>query len=176
MDYDEFCKSVKKVSSKRKTKGVCSFGTREIYRWIKKNKFFGTGVSLTEAEFGRLIKDIHLEMREAVLEGREVILPARMGNIELKRKDSVVTIKDGKLNTNKFIDWSSTLKLWHDDEESFKNKKLVKADSKDIYWIVYNKSKAVFDNRVFYRFTPCRSFKKELSDKVNNNEINLCFT
>jgi len=38
-----------------------------------------------------------------------------MGKLELRKKDAKVTYSNGKVKTNRAIDWNTTLKLWYED-------------------------------------------------------------
>ena len=44
-------------------------------------------------------------------------------------------------------------------------------EAKEIFKFYYNRNKAKYVNKAFYEFTPTRSFKKRLSDKIKDNEI-----
>nr|DAU83974.1 MAG TPA: hypothetical protein [Crassvirales sp.] len=50
-----------------------------------------------------------------------------MGTLEVRKIERNIRIgKDGEIITNLPIDWDSTLKLWYEDEESYKNKTIVR--------------------------------------------------
>ena len=94
-----------------------------------------------------------------------------MGKIELRKYNARIKFEDGKLKTNLPINWDRTLKLWYDDPESKANKTLVRQEPKQLFTIFYNKKRADYNNKSFYQFTPIREFRKELSTKIKNNEI-----
>ena len=73
--------------------------------------------------------------------------------------------ENGNVKTNLPIDWDSTLKLWYEDEESYKNKTLLRLDEHEIYKVLYNQENANFNNRSFYEFV----FNKDLKLRLKHN-------
>ena len=171
--YEEFGNKIRKVREKRAPKACSDYRTRDIYRWLKKNKLIDPD-EINEARFGKIIKDIHLAMREALYNGGELLLPERMGLLEIRKKPVVLKMKGNKVITNRPVNWKETVRLWHEDKEARDNKTLVRQDVKAVYSIIYNKRHACYDNKTFYRFLPMRGFKKELSNKIKNDELNIC--
>lgn len=164
--FIEFKRRVRKLTEHRKHKVRNSLGVYDAYKWIRKNKWLDIGKALTEHEFYSIIRDVNNLISAEISLGKEVKLPNRMGSIELRKYDKSIKIgKDGKVVTNLPIDWDSTLKLWYEDEEVYKNKTLLRIDEKEIYKIVYNKEKANYNNRSFYEF----SFNKDLKIRLKRN-------
>ena len=164
--FKEFKRRVRKLTEHRKHKVRNSLGVYDAYKWIRKNKWLNIGKALTEHEFYSIIRDVNNLISAEISLGKEVKLPNRMGSIELRKYDKSIKIgKDGKVVTNLPIDWDSTLKLWYEDEEAYKNKTLLRIDEKEIYKIVYNKEKANYNNRSFYEF----SFNKDLKIRLKRN-------
>lgn len=159
---------------KKNSKTASTFSTRDIYRWLKKNKFFGLDIIPSESEFIAIIRAVHTEIKNSLYDGNEITLPARMGKLEIRKREPVVEIRCNKVYTNKPVDWKITRELWKEDINSRNNKTLIRKDESAVYRIIYNKRTACYENKTFYRFTPMRSFKLELKDKINNNEINIC--
>ena len=69
------------------------------------------------------------------------------------------------------IDWDRTLKLWYEDEESYKNKTLIKVEEKEIYKIYYNRNVAEFTNKSFYQFDINRELKKRLKQNIKEGKL-----
>ena len=91
--------------------------------------------------------------------------------IEIRKSPVNIDIKDGKLKVNAPIDWDKTLKLWEEDEESYKKKTLVKMGEKAIYKIIYNKVLANYTNQNFYDFNPNRTLKLKVKKAIKNNTL-----
>ena len=108
------------------------------------------------------------------LKGRNILgynikLPHKMGQLELRKSNTNISIKNGKVVNNFPIDWDKTLKLWYEDEEAYKNKTLVKIQEKEIYRVYYNKQKANFKNKSFYEFKLNRDLKIRIKQNVKSN-------
>ena len=53
-----------------------------------------------------------------------------------------------------------------------KNKKiLIRQEVKEIFKILYNRSKANYNNKSYYEFTPNRYLKLGLKDNINLNKL-----
>jgi asparagine N-glycosylation enzyme membrane subunit Stt3 len=94
-----------------------------------------------------------------------------MGIIELRKFDSYLKFDNGKIKTNRPIDWNKTLELWYEDEESYKNKTLIKMEEKEMFKIYYNKSTANYNNRAFYEFIFNKDLKVRLKHKIKEGVI-----
>ena len=169
--YEEFISTVKKVNQSRVHKITNSIGTYDIYKLIRKNKWEGIGIPITEHEFYSIIREINSLLAKELIKGNEVKLPWRMGSLELRKKPSRVRIIDGKLVTNLPIDWDATLKLWFEDKEAYRDKILVRCENEEIFKVLYDKSKATFNNKSFYEFRPTRTIKKQLSSTAKAGEL-----
>ena len=63
-----------------------------------------------------------------------------------------------------------------EDNESFKQKTLVRVENNDLFKILYNKNKAKFNNKCFYEFQVNRDIKQRLKKNIKLNRIDafLC--
>ncbi len=171
MSYNGFKNDVLKVVGSHKFKVTNSNGTKEAWRWIKKNKWLDIGQPITEREFGQIVKAINSSFQDQLLQGKDITLPHRMGRIEIRKFNTTIRFENSKLITNLPINWKSTLKLWYEDEEAYRKKSLIRHESKEIFTIYYNKNLALFKNKTFYKFIPTRAFKIKLKQKVLNRDI-----
>lgn len=171
MSYSDFRKTILKTDGNHHFKVTNSNGTKEVWRWIKKNKWLDIGQSITERELGLIIKAINLSLQDQLLQGKEVILPCRMGKLEIRKFEAKVEIKDNKVVTTLPINWKKTLQLWYNDEESRESKRLVRWESRERFAIYYNKTKANYNNKSFYQFIPSRVFKINLKQRILDGEI-----
>jgi hypothetical protein len=94
-----------------------------------------------------------------------------MGAIELRKYDARITLNGDKVITNLPIDWDRTLKLWSEDEESYKNKTLIKMEEKEIFKVFYNKKNANYQNKSFMAFEVNRDLKRRLKAKIKSKSI-----
>lgn len=169
MEYKDFRIDTLKAVGKKDFKVRNSNTLRSIYRALHKDK--SIPADMTENQFSSIIKEVHKVYIEHFIKGSDIVFPFNMGRIELKKYHTKVEIVNNKIKTNYPINWKETLQWWYEDTTAKANKKLLRHETKYVFRILYNKSRAKFNNKVFYKFTPARSFKKALREKINNNEI-----
>ena len=171
MNYNDFRKTVVKAEGKHNFRVTNSNGTKEAWRWIKKNKWLNIGQPITERELGLIVKAINSTLQDQILQGKDANLPCRMGRLEIRKFESNVKLIDGKLVTNLPVNWEKTLHLWHEDEEAYKKRLLVRYEGRERFTIYYNKAPALYTNKTFYQFIPTRRFKKRLKHKILNEGL-----
>lgn len=162
MAFEDFRKSVLKVKSQRNHKIKGSLGVRDAFKWLQKNKLLNIGRSLKEEEFYKIIRTVNNLLAKELLKGKDVKLPQKMGMLEVRKYDTYVRLQDGKIKTNRKVDWNATLKLWYENEEAKEEKLLVRLEDKEVFKIFYNRMIANYKNKTLFQFKPHR----ELSIKV----------
>lgn len=167
----DFMASVRKLDKPRAHKVNNSLGVYDSYKFLRKNKWFDIGRSLTEHEFYSIIRRVNNYLAESFLMGQDIKFPHRMGQLELRKYDARFDIVNGKVKTNLPIDWDRTLKLWYEDEEAYKEKTLVKVEEKEIFKVYYNKQLADYNNQVFYEFNVNRELKKRLKQRIKEGKL-----
>lgn len=160
-----------KRHSHKKHKVRNSFGVYDAYKYIRKNNWFNIGRPITEHEFYFIIRSLNNLIVEALSQGKDIILPERMGTLEIRKYSTYVKFDKGKLKTNLPIDWNKTLKLWDIDKESFDNKTLVRREIKEMFRINYNKRLANYNNKTFYQFKPNRNLRINLSHNIKGGSV-----
>ena len=168
MDFKDFRKSMLKLNDKRHHKIKNSIGVRDICRMCKKNNKFKTVGSVSEHEFYTIVRTVNTLLAEELAKGNDVKFPMRMGQLEVRKFNTYVKLINGKIRTNRGVDWNATLKLWFKDDEARENKTLVKVESKEGFTIFYNRKVANYNNKSLYQFKPHR----ELLMAVKNNGKN----
>lgn len=168
---DDFRKKVLKLDKPRQHKINNSLGVYDAYKWIRKNKWLDIGRPITEHEFYTIIRQVNNLLAENFLKGRDIVLPHRLGTIELRKYETKMSFNNDKLHTNLPIDWDRTLKLWAEDEEAYKEKMLVKVEEKEIFKVFYNKGKANYNNKSFYEFEVNRDLKRRLKQRIKDGLI-----
>ena len=169
MEESEFKAHIKKVSEPRKHKIRGSLGVYDAYKWYRKNKPKDKKYILTESQYFTIVRKINEALREELLRTGDLVLPQKLGRLEIRKYPAIYT-NDGKsIKTNLPIDWNTTLKLWHEDDECRKNKTLVRVNIPELFRIFYNKSKANYNNKSFYQFSTNRELKLLLRDEIKHN-------
>ena len=157
MVFEDFRKSTLKVSGKRKHSIKNSIGVGDAHKWCRANKWLNIGQSVSEKDFYRIIRTINNLLVEQLIQGKDITLPQRMGQLEIRKFDTYVKFQNGKIKTNRGIDWNATLKLWYEDEEAKENKILIKTEDKQIFKVFYNRMSANYNNKTIYQFKPNRA-------------------
>lgn len=164
MTKDEYIDSVKNVKNKRNHKIKNSIGTNDfISAYVKLHK------DCDSTLIRQVIKRINQLSAKKIAEGHYLKLPLQMGGFEVREFDTYVRLQDGKVKTNRPIDWDATLKLWYSDEASKKNKVLVRKDSKKVYKVFYNRGKAKYTNKVFFTFVTNRGLKQLIKYNIDED-------
>lgn len=176
---DEFRKQVLKINGPRVHKVNNSYGVYDIYKYIRKNKWFDIGQPVTEHQFYSIIRRMNNLLADALIHGHDIELPCRMGTIEVRKYDARISIENGKVKTNLPVDWDRTLKLWSEDEEAYKERTLIKMEEKEIFSIFYNRTAANYKNKSFYEFRPNRQLKLMIKRRIKAGKLDafmLCGT
>lgn len=171
MKEQEFLNKVRKVKESRNHKVKNSYGIYDGYKFYRKNKPKDPKYVLTESQYFAITRKVNEFLVEALSKGEDVILPFRLGRIEVRKYESRITWDGKKVKSNLPIDWDRTLKLWYEDEEAYKNKTLIKIEEKEIYKIFYNRNLADYTNKSFYQFNFNRELKKKLKYNIKEGEI-----
>ena len=169
--WKEFREKVLKVKESRNHKIRNSYGVYDAYKYYRKTKPKDSKYILTESQYFSIIRKINLRLAKSLIEGKDVILPNRMGTLEIRKRDQIIRFEGKKLVTNMPIDWEKTLKLWYEDSEAYTNKTLVRENMQEIYSVYYNKSRALYKNKLFYKFSPNREISKQIMAKAKGKLI-----
>lgn len=168
---NDFRKKVLKIGEPRKHKVNNSLGVYDAYKFLRKRKWIDIGRALTEHEFYSIIRQVNNLLADNILLGEEVVLPHRMGRLELRKYNTKVSIDNGKLVANLPIDWDRTLKLWAEDKEAYKDKILIKIEDKEVFKIFYNKKTANYENKSFMLYEPNRDLKRRLKQRIKDKAV-----
>ena len=155
---DNFRREVLKVDKSRVHKVKNSLGVYDAYKWLRKNKWLGME-PISEHDFYAIIRTMNKAIAKSFLHLGSIKLPERMGEI---------TLKNGKVQTNLPIDWDATLNLWSEDKDSYEKRTLIRAEEREIFKVIYDKSKALYNNKSFYTFELNRDIKISLKRQLKN--------
>lgn len=161
--FEEFINTVKKVQCKRRSRITNSYGTYDYYKYYRKNRPKEKKYVLSESQYFAIVRRINEKLGQLLVDEGTISFMFRMGDLEIRKyKIEPMIDKNGKLVYNAPIDWDRTLKLWHEDSESYKNKQLVKLNSGEEFKIWYNRTRAVYENKSFYQFR----VNKDIRNKI----------
>lgn len=163
---------IQKLNCPRHHKISGSLGVYDAYKWIRKNKWLDISRPLTEHEFYSIIRLMNNKIAQRLAKGDPFVLPCKMGMIELRKRPLCTLIDNkGKVRTNKSIDWDSTVDLWCKDPEEYKNKRLIYFDSKERFRFRYSKSKAIYNNKCYFRIKMNKELRRELANNINKGSV-----
>lgn len=171
MKFEEFIKDIKKVKKERHHKVNNSYGSKDAFHYYRKIKPNDSKYVLTDCEYLRIIRLINNRLRDYLIEGKDVLLPEKMGRLELRKRINKIKFVNGKLKTNLPVDWNATLKLWYSNPSSKNKKQLVRQENTNTFSVFYNRNKANYNNKSFYEFTTNREIKLGLKKNIKLNKI-----
>lgn len=150
----------------RKFKIGNSFGIYDVYKHIRKKGWYNIGRPLKEHEFYTIIRQVNLLLAESIADGETVLLPEKMGKLELRKYKRGVYFKDGKLKNTYPIDWKSTNRLWTEDKEAKEKNILIRFETPLLYHVKYCKEDATYENKTFYQFRLNTFIRKALKQNI----------
>lgn len=164
---DEFRREVLKVNKHRVHKVNKSLGVYDAYKWLRKNKWLDVG-KISEHDYYAIIRKVNQTLINEFLIKGFIRLPLRMGDLCLRKFPARISLENGKIKTNLPVNWDATLKLWSEDKESYNKKTLIRVEDREMFKVLYDKSRATFNNKSFYNFEINRQFKLELKERIKN--------
>lgn len=171
MSLSEFRKEILKVDKPRKTTINNSYGVYDAYKYYRKNKPKDPKYILSESQYFAIVRQTNLLLVQELLDQKDIIFPYSMGRLEVRKSIPKVYIEDGKVKSTYPIDWDGTLKLWYEDQESRENKTILKKKEREVFRIMYNKSKAFYTNKNYFEFKVNRALKLALRDVIRQGNF-----
>jgi hypothetical protein len=171
MAYNDFIKTIKRVNSNRKHKVTNSYGSKDAFKYYRKTKPLDSKYVLTDCQYLHIIRSINNILKQQLIEGKDILLPEKMGRLELRKRASNIKFVNGKLKTNLPINWDATLKLWYEDSICKNKKQLIRQENTETFKVRYDKSKANYNNKTFYEFKANRELKVGLKKNIKLNKI-----
>ena len=78
-----------------------------------------------------------------------------------------------KVITTKRVDWDKTLTLWYNDQEAYKNKRVLYSEEKEFPIVQYIKANAIYKNKGYYNFSLCRDAKRKVKEAFQNRRATI---
>lgn len=169
--FEDFSKRVRKLNSTRKHKINNSYGIKDGFKYYRKTKPKDPKYILTDCQYLLINREINNILSNELINGKEVVFPYKLGKLEIRKFETIKTIKDGKLKLSIAIDWDKTIKLWYNDNESYTNKTLIRVPDNISYKVYYNKYGANYTNSTLYQFNVNRLIKRGLVSKIREGKI-----
>ena len=147
--------------------GLTKAGTRR--RRMQKNGKW----TITPVMFRKILTSINSLLLEALLQGQDIELPDKFGILYARQKEIYTKIdENGKLKTNRAVNWDETKKLWFEDKEARETKQRVYYDNCEAK--MYLKIQfGDFTNKRFLTFMPICNFMRKASKQLSEGLIEL---
>lgn len=169
--FEEF--RLRTTDKKRHFRVKHSWGVYDYYKYYRKNRPKEKAYILTEKQFYAFFRRVNQLLAEEFIRTQYLEFPYSMGKLELLQQKNKSYFVNGKVKTNRAIDWYATLKLWYEDKECYEKKVLVYGDGPTGLKLKYTKEGAAYPNRSFYEFIINRFLARKAAKSFNNQL--LCF-
>lgn len=150
------------------------YGVNDYYKNFKeKNK----ESLISRKVYGEIIKEFNSFLRDGLsAKGKEIILPKKLGRIELRKSKTEVTIdSNGNIINNLPVNWKETRKLWQENEVAKEKKIKIRFTNEHTnshtFKITYMKGRADFKNKSLYLMKFNRQLKRDLSKSIFKGNI-----
>ena len=128
-----------------------SYGVYDYFKYYRHNRPRDKSYyKMNEYQYYKLIRTVNEYLVDLLFKNARVELPNRLGELVIMNNEPRVYFKDGKLKTNRPINWDATIRLWFEDPEAEKKKTLIRWESDRILGIFYKKNNAIYQNKTFY--------------------------
>lgn len=162
----EFLKGIKNYKCPKAVSH--SWGVYDYFKYYRKNKPKDKKYVMKEGVFYRVIRMVNQLLADDLVKNHYLELPYQMGEIKIYQEKTKSFFKDGKIRTNRVVDWYNTLELWYNDDEMRKEKRLIYRDLPIKPRFRYDKTKAFFANRAFYEMRLSSDVKTRLCKSFHN--------
>ena len=144
------------------------YNLRDSYRVYKK-------ISKKPIDTIKYLKVVNLFMKfliSTLLETGEIVLPERLGRLEIGGKKIKVRVEEGKIK-GLAPDWIKTKELWNSNLEAREKKEIIYHFNEHTngvrYSVKWSKNRVLVENKTLYDFILTRTNKRNLSKLIKNN-------
>lgn len=174
MTLEEFRKL--KANPEHKYSVNNSYGVYDYYKYYRHNRPKDRSYyKMNEAQYYKLIRTVNEYLVDLLFQNAQVVFPDKLGELAIVKSPAKVTIKDGKIKTNRPINWDATIRLWFEDPDAERKKTLIRWDTTEVLGIDYRKNEAYFRNRPYYDFQVIRRIKQRLSSLLAESAFDTPF-
>ena len=173
--FEQFKQSLQKTYKgvkKGEQKVRNCWGAYDYFKKFRKERPKTKEWLINEHTFYVLQRTVNMRFMQLLLQNFRIELPRRLGAIEIVKSPRKVELDaEGKLKTNRAIDWESTMQLWFEDPEAKEKKTLVRFDDTSLYKVIYRKKDAIYSNKSFYEFRLNSEGKRAIKNIVANGDV-----
>lgn len=160
------------MTQKRPHKILSHYGVSDYYADYKRN----SDSKMDRKTYSSILTSLLSELMKAVIKNNYMLkLPHKMGTVILLKRSTRTEFVDGKMKTNRPIDYAATNKLWEERPDLKEQKKVIYHENKHsggyVFRLSYLKSSAVFKNKSVYWMQMNRTMKRMLKDLIVDNKV-----
>ena len=146
-----------------------SYNVRDSYKLYKEETIEPVDIKVYVSIVSGFIKFLTRKL----FQRGEIVLPDRMGTINIVGKKAKITIEEGQVK-GLAPDWKRTKELWSLDEEAKNNKQLVFHFNEETngvrYRFFWSKNRMLVPNKTLYRLVMTRTNKRELARLIKEGK------
>lgn len=121
-----------------------------------------------------VMKDFLAYLGDTLIETGKVVLPKKMGSIEIEGYHQKISYDEEGHLKGLAIDWKATKELWNEDEKAKENKQCVYHLNENTngvkYKIKWFKTKIFASNKTSYNFIMNRSIKRRVAASIKSGK------
>ena len=142
---------------------------RDSYKSYKKSTVNPVGIKL----YLEIAQGFIKFLMNLVLEGNEIVLPARLGTLAVFGRVQKLKIEDGKVK-GLSPNWAKTKELWKISEDAKNRKQLVYNSNEHSdnrrYKFLWSKRRSVVENKILYTLIMTRENKRNLAKRIKEGQ------
>ena len=169
----EFKIAQKTKTPKSKNKVTNSWGVYDYYKYYRVNRPNLHEYVLDESTYFAIIRKVNKLLVDELCNSGEIEFPYRMGLLKMYKKEKKSYMWKDKVITTKRVDWDKTLTLWYNDQEAYKNKRVLYSEEKEFPIVQYIKANAIYKNKGYYNFSLCRDAKRKVKEAFQNRRATI---
>lgn len=172
MDFNEYSKKLRRVNDKREIKITNSYNIYNSWNHYRGARPKEKKYALSYKKYSDFIYKVNKRTADEMLTGNIIKLFDHCGSINIKRfnQPKIKITDEGKIKTNRRINWKETLTLWHEDKECELNKTLVYHED-NLYKFIYKNVSHYVTNSEYYMLLFNRTIKHALLKRIKDENI-----
>jgi len=161
------------MTEKRNHKVMSDFGIADYYNFYKND---GKKKRLPRLKYSEILLDCLSSFTDLVIDtGYTWRLPSGFGKVYISKRPTSTTFIDGKLVTNRPIDYRASKDLWAVNEAANKARTVVYFENFHtegyIFYLKYSKVGACYKNKSVYKLQVNRQKKRRLAQNIKKGKL-----
>ena len=165
--FEDFLKTNRDLSLPRPHRIKKSYHTINGLTYYRRVRPKDLDFIIDQCQYLSIIREMNLLMVDRLVVNKSFTLPSGMGKLEIVKMESASWIdKNGKLGTNRPVNYLETNRLWYEDEEARLNKTLVRYDTDATFRLKYKMRGRLYKNCRYFSIQFGRHIKSRLTEEI----------